>query len=155
MISISSIISVIFLAIILHISFLQTTAGKDPFDNPFDAPKLNDRFLDRFIIIPEYKLMFCYIEKVGCTSFNHLFTSIRKQDWHWFQNSPQALNYTKSDLEWILSNPEWQKAVFYRHPLDRVLSAYKSKCEWTDNRDSDGNIHCQKKLKFCHLLWNI
>ena len=75
-----------------------------------------------------------------------LFTSIRKQDWHWFQNSPQALNYTKSDLEWILSNPEWQKAVFYRHPLDRVLSAYKSKCEWTDNRDSDGNIHCQMAL---------
>jgi hypothetical protein len=30
------------------------------------TPHLTDRHLDRFIVVPEYKLLFCYIEKVGC-----------------------------------------------------------------------------------------
>ena len=29
-----------------------------------EKPALTDRHLDRFIIVPEYKILFCYIEKV-------------------------------------------------------------------------------------------
>ena len=36
-------------------------------------PVLTNTHLDRFIVVPEYNLLFCYIEKVGCTMFNKLF----------------------------------------------------------------------------------
>jgi hypothetical protein len=36
-----------------------------------------------------------------------------------------------SDLEDILVNPNWTKAVFYRDPLMRFLSAFRDKCENT------------------------
>ena len=74
---------------------------------------LSDRWLDRFIIVPEYRLAFCYIEKVAGTSFNELFREVRGQHRSgptFWRNDPSAHGLQKSDLERIVSTPEWHKA---------------------------------------------
>ena len=105
-------------------------------------PQLRNEFLDRFIVIPEHRLLFCYIEKVGCTRFNEMFYTLtdRKTKRFWYSNAPSQHNMTKSDLENLLADNAWHKAVFYREPLERFLSAFRSKCE--DGHDRDGKGHC-------------
>jgi hypothetical protein len=45
-----------------------------------------------------------------------------------FKNLPEHFGLNKSDLEDLHINPKWTKAVFYRDPATRVLSAFQSKC---------------------------
>mmetsp|Transcript_10333 Transcript_10333/g.15879 ORF Transcript_10333/g.15879 Transcript_10333/m.15879 type:complete len:333 (+) Transcript_10333:131-1129(+) len=123
-------------------------------ENSETKPKLTDHNLNRFIIVPEYKLMFCYIDKVGCTMFNKLFRDLRlitgdiiqaeanfqlRKD-IWWKNTPEHHQLSKSDLEDMLADSNWTKAVFYRNPTERFLSAFRSKCEGYDN---DGQDHCE------------
>lgn len=115
---------------------------------PTAIPTLTDDLIDRFIVIPEYKLLFCYVEKVACTAFNRLFLYLRGLTQKangltkgiWFANSPSEHNMDKSDVAKLLVDPTWHKAVFYREPLERFLSGYQSKCE--RGHDRDGFAHC-------------
>jgi len=102
-------------------------------------------------VVPEKKLLFCFMEKVGCKQFTTLFRNLRFPDTYqnYAENNPWAVNqawrwgYEKKDLEHILADPTWHKAVFYREPLERFLSAYKSKCE---EHDGDGRRHCEQQF---------
>jgi len=122
-----------------------------------------DTFLDRFIVVPEYKLLFCYIEKAGCSMFNHLFRMLRLLHPHlqndfaeasfqaektWKRNNPSHHNLTVDDLETLLQDPEWTKATFYRDPMTRFLSGYRSKCEGSDEK---GPRHCKKMFGRKHI----
>lgn len=104
-----------------------------------DTAHLQHALLDRFIVVPEHNLLFCYIEKVASTNFNALFKRVRaKYDPAqadgdiWFRNTPAEHNLTMYDLERILMNSTWHKAVFYREPLERFTSAFLSKCTGID-----------------------
>ena len=123
-----------------------------------DVLKTNT-LLDRFIVVPEYKLLFCYSEKTGCAMFNHLFRMLRllhpnllrkeneiayQAQQLWFRNTPEHHGLNKSDLEHLLLDPRWTKAVFYRDPKSRFLSAFRSKCE---HRDHDGKARCKNAFK--------
>ena len=107
-------------------------------------PQLTGRLLQKFIVVPERKLLFCYTEKVGCSMFNHLFRMLRlslpevsqnsteasfQANFTWFRNTPKHHGLTKIQLEELLIDPAWTKAVFYRDPVTRFLSAFRSKCE--------------------------
>ncbi|CAN0061183.1 unnamed protein product [Phaeothamnion confervicola] len=178
-------------------------------------PQLTDTLLDRFIVIPEVKLLFCYIEKVkrqratfaapydrmthqkrklpmlppilrewrtathgacllslavsffpqpgcvnchlnpcalmpfsqvGALTFNSLFANLQFQfdlaknqkaegRGVWFSNTPAKFGMERSDLEAALVNPAWTKAVFYRDPVVRFLSGFRSKCEAGHDED--------------------
>lgn len=111
--------------------------------------KLNAHLLNRFIVVPEYRLLFCYMEKVGCQSFNLLFRNLRaarsrsslSHSGIWWQNTPQKHGFDKAGLERLLMDKTWHKAVFFRDPLERFLSAYRSKCE--PSFHPDGFEHCR------------
>lgn len=110
---------------------------------------LTDDLLDRFIIVPEYKLLFCYIEKVACKSFNNVFRSIRaKWDPRQAENGPFRKNtwvnhsWSKEMLEEAMADESWHKAVFFRNPVERFTSAWASKCRGPDRGDRDGPRHC-------------
>jgi len=115
------------------------------------GPVLKNHMLDRFFIVPEHKLLFCYMEKVACTNFNNLFATLRKHyndsfipthgSYGWYQSVPWLLGYNIEDLEHILADPSWHKAVFYRDPVERFVSAYRSKCEHVD---TDGEFVCNR-----------
>ena len=110
--------------------------------------------LDRIIIVPEHKLYFCWFGKVGCSMFNHLWRmvrllhhpSIQKEEakfqakFTWRRNTPSHHNLTVADLEDIVNDPKWTKAVFYRDPVSRFVSAFQSKCGFGDNMN--GRKHC-------------
>lgn len=136
--------------------------------SPSRRPRLTDKYLDRFIVVPEYKLLFCYQEKVGCSMFNHLFRMLRllhprmstesntaeavflSSD-TWFRNTPNHHNLSKSDLEEMLQDPAWTKATFFRDPATRFLSAYRSKCVLKER--SKGIDHCRESFGNPWLPW--
>eukprot|EP00435_Cladocopium_sp_Y103_P041715 s1980_g11.t1 len=112
--------------------------------------QLNPHLLDRFIVIPEYRLLFCYMEKVGCQSFNMLLRNLRAAKMRkslpknapiWWQNTPQKHGFDRAHLERIMMDKTWHKAVFFRDPLERFLSAYRSKCDAAFH--PDGFEHCR------------
>jgi hypothetical protein len=86
--------------------------------------------------------------------FNHLWRmvrllrhpSIQKEEamfqakFTWRRNTPSHHNLTVSDLEDIFNDPKWTKAVFYRDPVSRFVSAFQSKCGFGDNMN--GRKHC-------------
>lgn len=74
----------------------------------------------RIEIVPEYKLVFCTIEKVGLRMFKSIMQFLR--------GKKKAKNQTRQYLEDLLTDPEWTKAVFFRDPATRFLSAFRSKC---------------------------
>ncbi|CAM9525058.1 unnamed protein product [Chrysoparadoxa australica] len=51
---------------------------------------------------------------------------------------PRYHGLNLADLEDILMDPAWKKAVFYRDPVTRFLSGYRSKCE----KGRDGAKYC-------------
>ncbi|KAG5179024.1 hypothetical protein JKP88DRAFT_327526 [Tribonema minus] len=72
----------------------------------------------------------------NCQSFNHLFTSLRSRYDEsllegdiWGRNDMHSHNMTLPQLADLVYDDTWHKAVFYREPLVRYLSAYRSKCE--------------------------
>ena len=112
----------------------------------FLVPELTENF----IIVPERKLLFCYIEKVGATSFNRFFYDLRnttQPDPHccgmWWTNTPRRLGYSLAGVERILRDASWHKAVFYRDPVVRYVSSFLSKC--TDGHDLD-RWHCENEF---------
>ena len=54
-----------------------------------------------------------------------------------------VLNYqlAVTNISELIFESDWVKAVFYREPLSRFLSAYRSKC---NRADADGAIWCTK-----------
>jgi len=85
--------------------------------------------------------------------FSHLFRMVRlfhpsidtkkakfQSQCTWRRNEPQHHGLSRHDLEKILVDPDWTKAVFYRDPVSRFVSAFQSKC---GHVDEDGQKHCE------------
>ena len=106
------------------------------FDNP-------SNLLQRVVIIEEYKLLFCKIEKVADEAFTGLLQHMTDNSnrFRWGVNTPRSKNWTKAMLEDALADPAWHKAVFFREPMERFLSGFRSKCE--AGHDRDGQQHCE------------
>mmetsp|Transcript_68388 Transcript_68388/g.198241 ORF Transcript_68388/g.198241 Transcript_68388/m.198241 type:complete len:387 (+) Transcript_68388:120-1280(+) len=113
---------------------------------------LQQRAYNRLMVVPEYKLLFCYIEKVGCSMFNQLFRLLRiyhpsltpeerayLAESHFGRAKAQHFNMTAAEVSKHMTDPEWTKVVFFRDPADRFLSGFKSKC---GGADDDGARHC-------------
>lgn len=130
-------------AVNLSLAHLAARSGNESFGHP---SLMHTGAYERFIIVPEHKLMFCFIEKVACKSFNALFSKLREPydsrqgQRPWWRNTPSKHNMDDADVERLLQDPSWHKAVFYREPLERFLSAFKSKCE--PGHDRDGELRC-------------
>ncbi|KAG5188112.1 Sulfotransferase family-domain-containing protein [Tribonema minus] len=97
---------------------------------------------DHLIVVPEYKIIFCSIAKVSSVAFNDLFRSLRApfdpsmlegtrfgRIIPFGRNSYASHNWSLQNLTQAVNDRDWVKAVFYREPLTRFVSAYKEKCE--------------------------
>jgi hypothetical protein len=115
--------------------------------------------------------MFCWIEKVACSNFNKVlnvvagkpernarFETLYSGENHagkfFNPNIEPVHSVTERGVEAILKNDTWHKAVFYRHPLHRFISSYKSQC--TDNvmrpRHCHDTFHFQRKPTFREVV---
>lgn len=79
------------------------------------------RCVAHFNFMPQHKLMFCWIEKVGCTRFKKLIPGERLYEWY-------PRESFSSIVQRVMRDPTWHKAMFYREPLSRFLSGYLDKC---------------------------
>ncbi|KAI2489729.1 sulfotransferase family [Fragilaria crotonensis] len=101
------------------------------------------------IVVPEYKLLFFTIPKVGCTVFKQLFRRIAQcPDWRThsirlphdpsLNNLTYLSDYDVDDALHIMTSDEWTRAVFVRHPMNRIISAYLNKA--VDHSYNGGNL---------------
>lgn len=114
-------------------------------------PRLTDEFLSRFLLVPEHKLLFCWIDKVGSKAFNQLFRDVRRaanstllaEEAAGIGNGNSTRNNNtlrsvwrqnraiedhgvggKEGLAEILADPAWHKAVFYRGEEKKAFLVY-------------------------------
>ena len=103
--------------------------------------------------------MFCRIHKVGTTGLNHLLEALdtpvnpQKPSWRHFEASDYGLN--SSDVSNLIKDPSWYKVVFYREPLERFLSAYRSKCEEFDRDGVCARVFHNKVPSFAGAIRRI
>lgn len=90
------------------------------------------------IVIESHKLLFFTIPKCGCTVWKQLFRRIYGfQNWnvhddylphHPMSNGLNYLyHYEPEEAERMLTDPSWTRAIFFRDPKERLLSAYLDK----------------------------
>eukprot|EP00746_Dinoflagellata_sp_MGD_P162500 gnl/MRDRNA2_/MRDRNA2_90089_c0_seq1.p1 gnl/MRDRNA2_/MRDRNA2_90089_c0~~gnl/MRDRNA2_/MRDRNA2_90089_c0_seq1.p1 ORF type:complete len:324 (+),score=50.54 gnl/MRDRNA2_/MRDRNA2_90089_c0_seq1:152-1123(+) len=88
-----------------------------------------DEFLQRpdtrVIVLPKYKLAFCWIEKNACTEFNQLFNMVNGVSGSWGKSSPKNFKLQVKDLT---RENGWKWSTFLRDPVHRYASAFVSKC---------------------------
>lgn len=106
------------------------------------APELEDHHLGHFAVDRKHKLIFCWIEKDGTLSFTTMMDTLVNgfgphPSPYW--EARNLAHLSKDELESTLADQTWHKAVFYRDPLHRFVSAFRSKCEV---HDEDGKEQC-------------
>lgn len=89
-------------------------------------------FAHHVLVDREHQLVFFTIPKVACTEWIKLFVRMQgADDWghhpHVRPDRPFLSRLPLSDVEQILNDDRWFTAVFFRDPVERMLSAYLDK----------------------------
>ena len=92
------------------------------------------------IVLEEFKLVFFTTAKVGCTVWKMLFRrmmglpnwkAVNTRDmlpWNPHRNGLKYLyDYNRTYASFLMTDPEWTRAIFVRDPKERLLSAYLDK----------------------------
>jgi hypothetical protein len=103
------------------------------------------------IVVESHKLLFFTIPKCGCTVFKQLFRRMYGYT-NWqahtdtFPHQPIAnglnylYHYSPSEAQRMLTDPSWTRAIFFRDPNERLLSAYLDKA--LDQHGKYLRVHC-------------
>mmetsp|Transcript_29931 Transcript_29931/g.96579 ORF Transcript_29931/g.96579 Transcript_29931/m.96579 type:complete len:365 (-) Transcript_29931:41-1135(-) len=84
----------------------------------------------------EHKLVYCAIPKVACTEFSRLFFRLKGQNrdrgaWlsnpHFRRDKPLLKDLGVDEATRIMNDPSFFKFVFFRDPVERLLSAWVDK----------------------------
>ncbi|XP_033098107.1 carbohydrate sulfotransferase 10-like [Anneissia japonica] len=121
-------------------------------DSPYSVEDIQDTIGRNIMVNDKYKLLFCFIPKVGCTTWKRIFLVLNG-----FINT--TLDLKPGEVKAVFSNittlkqttaiealkklKTYTKITFVRHPFSRVLSAFRSKLrpglkfdytkQWRDN----------------------
>ena len=140
---------------LLSLHYPEATAVTSPVTaGPQGAlPRLSYKLLESLVPVPQHRLLICLVEKNGLTAQSVLSADLLGQH----DKTDKAMTagviiygpdgfparYTiraqydamrKSPVEHMataaarLFSPEWRKVVVVRHPVERFVSAYRSKC---------------------------
>ena len=85
----------------------------------------------------------CGIEKNGITLLTRIIAEVMGRKFEWFPANPSTVGLSLEAFKDRLGDASnsWRKLVVYRDPMERFLSAYRSKCLLADG-DRDGRMHC-------------
>ncbi|KAH8063706.1 chondroitin 4-sulfotransferase [Aureococcus anophagefferens] len=115
-------------------------------------------YLSHFVYVDErHRLLFAAVPKAACSEFMRLFHRLRNDsDWrsrnpHFRGDRPLLSALAPDRATEILNDPSWTKAVFFRDPASRLLSAYLDKFV-VGNSYSTKVFHAEKKLKFADFV---
>lgn len=113
--------------------------------NRMNLTNVEDMFADRadggvlhhLIVDDVDHAIYCYIPKVACTNWKRVLMvlmgktnatdplDVDRTQAHHYKVFRRLNSYTRSEAEFMLSN--YTKFLFVRHPLERLLSAYRNK----------------------------
>ena len=90
----------------------------------------------------------CGIEKNGITLLNRILAKVMGGRFEWFPANPSTVGLSLEAFKDRLGDASnsWRKLVVYRDPMERFLSAYRSKCLLADG-DRDGRMHCHNLFR--------
>jgi hypothetical protein len=94
------------------------------------------------LAVPRLRLLFCFVPKNACTQFARMINALNGIEERANSTCPSTnffassvRNLMNSRLQEagqfrmdVMKSQDWTKAVFLRDPLDRVVSAHRSKC---------------------------
>lgn len=106
---------------------------------PAQEQRISSVFADHLLVVPRHNLVLCFIDKAACAASNAVALKLQQPDAHfdlshgisagiWHKNEYKKHGMRLNDLREAMQNNTWVKAVFFRNPVDRFLSAYNSKC---------------------------
>jgi hypothetical protein len=117
---------------------LQSTPDVDPLLEHMTEHNTTYDPFGHFAVVPNRKLLFCWIEKNGCQTFVDLLCSINRHhkpgssparhvqygmDWelgcNWKSSAYWSQGMEETQVIAALDSDEWTKAVFVRDPLER------------------------------------
>ncbi|XP_070539006.1 carbohydrate sulfotransferase 11-like [Ptychodera flava] len=94
------------------------------------------RFNDQFIVDDEYKIIYCWVPKVASGNWKRTLVSLRQsytnQKWRPMngdKNSGLSTFADYRDFEITARLESYFKFLFVRHPLERLLSAFRNRFE--------------------------
>ena len=90
----------------------------------------------------------CGIEKNGITLLTRIIAEVMGQKVQWFPANPSTVGLSLEAFKDRLGDASnsWRKLVVYRDPMERFLSAYRSKCLLADG-DRNGRMHCHNLFR--------
>ena len=101
--------------------------------------------LNRLAVVPNMFLIVCTIDKCAQTTQLELLRHLANQKPLRKGQNPFTLSSKNREyLHQNLQNDSWKKMVVIRDPVERFVSAYKSKCLLADE---DGHRHCSHEFK--------
>lgn len=107
--------------------------------NEIDIGTLNPESFRNILVDDSHELLYCYVPKVACTNWKRVLMIVTGK---WPGNDPLEIpadqahspgtfqrlsNYTLPEIEKKLAT--YDKLIVVRHPLERLLSAYRNKLE--------------------------
>ncbi|XP_011685749.1 PREDICTED: carbohydrate sulfotransferase 11-like isoform X1 [Wasmannia auropunctata] len=107
--------------------------------NEVDIPALNPELFRNILVDDLHELLYCYVPKVACTNWKRVLMIATGK---WSGNDPLEIpadqahspgtfqrlnNYTLPEIQKKLAT--YDKLIVVRHPLERLLSAYRNKLE--------------------------
>lgn len=107
---------------------------------------LNPESFRNILVDEQHELLYCYVPKVACTNWKRVLMVVTGK---WPGNDPMEIpadqahspstfqrlsNYTLSEIERMLAT--YDKLIVVRHPLERLLSAYRNKLEAKHEKSS-------------------
>lgn len=121
-----------------------------------------NKMLERLAVFPDHNFAFCLIAKVGSNALAEVIEDIplsrganqaaidpvmRGYSMH----SPAVYGYGAKEISDIYHNTSWTKAVFYREPISRFISGYRSKCEVGENDFA----HCREEFGIKNASFDV
>ena len=128
------------------------------FRKPQNPLYIEEADFSRFIVIEKLRFVFCFIPKVSCATWKRVlyaaenmgkatgFNPHRRILFKWLSD------YTPSKRKEILDS--YYKAMFVRHPFERLASAYrdKKKKKWFQRLIYPENEELWEKIKFSAFI---
>ena len=75
--------------------------------------------MQHLLVSEKTKLIYCYVPKVGCSNWKRLLSEYEGH------SVKRLFHYSTHEQNFMLTH--YHKVAFVRHPIDRLVSAYKNK----------------------------
>ena len=108
--------------------------------------------LDHFVIIPSSRVVLCTIDKKANTLLVYLAAALAGHDSSDFQQLDQMRDHTHTAMRYRAESRfdqrlqdamdprnHWRRAVVWRDPIERFVSAYLDKCDCDPHANDDGH----------------